>query len=386
MAADTSDHWIYLDNNATTRPLPEVLDVMQRHFADSFANPGSRHAAGRAARKVLEASRESIAQILGATPEELIFTSGGTESINLAIRGLVGTTPGTIALPHGEHPATLEACRALQRRGWKLHFLDIDGEGRLIDEQFPQLPWEDLQLVTVILAHNETGVIQDLGPLAALCQQHRVPLHVDAVQAAGKIPVDIHALGVDAMSIGAHKFNGPRGIGGLLIKAERRLNPLIFGGHQEAERRPGTEPVALIAGMAAALEAFHADPTSRFELLQQLRDRLQAGLRERCPPVIVNGSQQHRLPNTLNIAFPGLGGDPLLIALDLEGIACSLGSACASGSSEPAPVLVAMNCPDEVLDCSIRFSVGVGNTEAEMDDAVGRIAGVVNRMRDNCSS
>ncbi len=378
-AASTSP--IYLDHNATTQPSPEVIEVMSSHFADSFANPGSRHAPGGAARKVLERSRESIAGILGADPREVIFTSGGTESINLAIRGLIGATPGTIALTAGEHPATMETCRDLQRLGWTLHELDVDSQGRMIPEQFATLPWADLQLVTVILAHNETGVVQDLRPLAEMCREHRVPLHTDAVQAVGKIPVDFHSLDVTALSIGAHKFYGPRGIGALLLREGRRLRPWIFGGHQEAERRPGTEPVALIAGMAKALEMFQAEQSARIDTLSRLRDRLQRGLEEQCPPVVVNGSLEHRLPNTLNIAFPGLEGDPLLISLDLEGIACSLGSTCASGSSEPAAALVAMNCPQEVLDCSVRFSVGITNDEAEIDEAVRRISRVVNRLR-----
>lgn len=382
MSAVRESSNIYLDNNATTRPLPEVIELVARHLEKSFANPGSRHADGRVARKVLEESRETIASILGASPEEVIFTSGGTESINLALRGLIGSQPGTIALTAGEHPATLETCQDLARSGWKLHYLEVDSQGRLLHDQFEVLPWAELKLITLILAHNETGVIQDLQPISELCREHQVPLHTDAVQAAGKIPVGFHDLGVSALSIGAHKFHGPRGIGALLLKNGLKLQKkLLYGGHQEAERRPGTEPVALIAGMAEALKIFHAEQKTRTARLKTLRDRLERGVCEACPPVLINGSREHRLPNTSNLAFPGLDGDPLLIALDLEGISCSLGSTCASGSSEPAAALVAMNCPQEVLNCSVRFSVGLTNTEAEIDEAIRRISRVVNRLR-----
>jgi cysteine desulfurase len=356
---------------------------MARHYRDSFANPGSRHAAGRRARQVLEAARESLAQILGARPEEVVFTSGGTESINMALFGLAGlTAPGTIALTAGEHPATLESCQALARRGWKLHFLNVDAHGRLLPEQYADLPWDDLKLVTVILAHNETGVIQDLASLAGLCEARGVPLHVDAVQAVGKIPVDFHSLQATAVSLGAHKFHGPRGTGALLLRQGQRLAPLQFGGHQEAERRPGTEAVPLIAGMARALELWQADRHSRTAHVEQLRDRLEAGLRAGCPPVIVNGGGAPRLPNTLNLSFPGLDGEALLVALDLAGIGCSLGSTCASGSAEPAPALVAMGCPPEVSRSAVRFSVGLENSPAEIEEALERIIPIVARLRD----
>ncbi len=374
---------IYLDNNATTRPFPEVIEAMARHFGESYGNPGSRHAAGRQARKVLEDARESIAAILGADPGEVIFTSGGTESTNLAIFGSTQTTPGMVALTAGEHPATIESCRRLESQGWKLHTLNVDSDGLLVPAQYESLPWTELKLVTVILAHNETGVIQDVQPLAERCREHGIPFHIDAVQAIGKIPVHFHELGVSALSLGAHKFHGPRGVGALLLRDGVQLAPVLFGGHQEAGRRPGTEPVALIVGMARALEIWHADQSNRIRKLTELRDRLEEGLQQTCSRVVVNGSPRHRLPNTLNIAFPGLDGEALLVALELEGIACSLGSTCASGSAEPAPALVAMNCPAEVYTSSVRFSVGMENTVEQIDEAVRRIAGIVQRLRES---
>uniref|UniRef100_A0A7C2JYY8 Cysteine desulfurase n=1 Tax=Schlesneria paludicola TaxID=360056 RepID=A0A7C2JYY8_9PLAN len=377
-----------LDANATTRPLPEVVDTVAKHLRDLWGNPGSRHALGRAARRVLEASRESIAAILGAEPDEVLFTSGGTEANNTAVFGLVRGNGGTIVLSPAEHPATLEACRVLMRRGFALHRLPVDSQGRLVlDEHTGQKPtgcnpWaSDTRLAAIILAHNETGVIQDVAPLVERCREHNVPLHLDAVQAVGKIPVDFHALGATTLSFGAHKFHGPRGIGGLLIRKGTRLTPLLYGGHQEQDRRAGTEAVPLIAGMAKALELWHADRDRRTQHLTTLRDRLQGALTERCAPVVVNSGEARRLPNTLSIAFPGLDGEALLVALDLAGVCCSLGSTCASGSTEPAPILVAMGAGSDVYRSSVRLSVSAANTLAEIDAAVERIAEVVSRLR-----
>ena len=380
---------IYLDNNATTRPLPEVVECMTGHWRESFANPGSRHAAGRRARQVLEAARESIAALLGAHPDEVIFTSGGTESNNMAILGLTSGPPGAIALTAGEHPAVIETCRFLEARGWKLSILPVDEEG-LVRVPLPALekggktPAADeslVRLVTLILAHNETGVVQNVRPIAAECAARSIPFHVDAVQAVGKVPINFHDLGVTSLALDAHKFYGPRGIGALLLKRGVKLAPSAFGGHQESGRRPGTEVVPLIAGMAKALEMFHAEQERRVPHTRALRDQLEQRLAALCPPVVLNGSREKRLPNTLNAAFPGADGEALLVALDLAGIACSLGSTCASGSAEPAPVLLAMNRPKEVWHSSVRFSVGIENTPEEIDRAADVIAAIVNRLR-----
>lgn len=378
---------IFLDHNATTRPLPEVREAMDRCWRDAYANPGSRHAEGRAARRALETARESIAAILGARPEEVIFTSGGTEAANLAILGLaefVSTsepTPPAFAVTAGEHPATGETCRKLEQRGWQRHVLPVDAGGMLSTTDLGDVPWSQTRLVSVILAHNETGVIQDLAPLAARCAAREIPLHVDAVQAVGKIPVDFHQMGATALSLGAHKFYGPRGIGALLLRKGARLAPQLFGGHQEAARRPGTEPVALVVGMATALELWHAHQSTRTNRVRALRDRLESRLLSECAPAVVHGARSPRLPNTINIAFPGLDGEALLVALDLAGIACSLGSTCASGSAEPAPALLAMGVPRDVALSSVRFSLGFENTLDEIDEASARIARVVGDLR-----
>jgi len=372
---------IDLDANATTRPLPEVVETVARCLSDFPGNPGSRHALGRKARQVLESSRESIAAILGAAPDELIFTSGGTEANNLAIAGLARGSSRTLLLSPGEHPSNLEACRNLSQKNWTTQFFPADSQGRILIDSGSLRNGPDTGLATVILAHNETGVIQNVAPLSALCRQHGVPLHLDGVQAVGKIPVNFHELNAASLSFGAHKFHGPRGIGGLLLRRGVKCAPLMHGGHQEGERRPGTEPVALIAGMAKALEFWRQDEERRTQHLTELRDRLQRQLTELAGPVVVHAAGAPRLPNTLNIAFPGVDGEALLVALDLAGICCSLGSTCASGSMEPAPILLAMGVPAEIAKASVRFSLSLFNTPDEIDDATQRIAAVVARLR-----
>ena len=372
---------IYLDNNATTRIWPEVAEVMAEAWQTAFANPGSQHSFGRDARPVLENSRESIANSLGADPSEVIFTSGGTESINAAIYGLTLGRKGTIALTAGEHPATTAACERARQNGMKLVHMPVDGNGLLSEDAYADLPWDDLKLVCVIIAHNETGVIQNLTRLAELCEQHRVPLLLDAVQAVGKIPINFRQLKATALAFGAHKFHGPRGVGGLLLRRGVQLPPFLDGGHQEAGRRAGTEAVPLIAGMARALDCFTSEAEARMQTMSQMRDSLQEQLRQSCDPIVVHGEHAARLANTLSVAFPGADGEAMLVSLDLEGIACSLGSTCASGSAEPAPALLAMGCEPDVCKSSVRFSLSYQNTQDEINEAAKRIAAVVNRIR-----
>lgn len=372
---------IYLDHNATTPPSSEVLAEVSRVMRDCFGNPGSRHHIGRKARQILEQSRESITQILGAQPTELVFTSGGTEANNLAIQGLTQGQPGTIVLSPGEHPSSLEVCR-MRRQGWRLHELPVDSAGRLIINELPT----DTRLVTVILAHNETGVIQETHGLAEICRERGIPLHLDAVQAVGKIPVNFRDLGATTLSFGAHKFQGPRGVGGLLIREGVKFASLMHGGHQETERRPGTEPVALVAGMALALKAWLANVDDWTARVRQLRDDFQRKLCEACSPAVVNGADALRLPNTLNISFPGVDGEALLVALDLAGIASSLGTTCASGSSEPAPILVAMGLSSDLYRSAVRFSLSHLNSPEELEIAAERITRVVGSLRKSQSA
>ena len=379
--ADASVNPVYLDNNATTVIDARAVERMQQCWTTGFANPGSQHSFGRAARTILEDSRESIASILNADASEVIFTSGGTESINAAVYGFTYGRRGTVGMTAGEHPATGEACQIAMNSGWQHVTLTVDSRGCLDDECLDQLPWTDLKLVCVILAHNETGVIQDVQRLGSLCLQHRVPLLLDAVQAVGKIPVDFQALGATALAFGAHKFHGPRGVGGLLLRRGVKLPSFLVGGHQESGRRAGTEAVPLIAGMARALEVWQAESAERDSNVRALRDRLQNGLQQRCPSSVVHGLQAHRLANTLSIAFPGVAGEALLVNLHLAGIACSLGSTCASGSVEPAKSLLAMGVAPDVCKSSVRFSLSYQNTASEIDWAIDRIATLVSRLQ-----
>ncbi len=375
---------IYLDNNATTQPLPEVIETVARHSFESYGNPSSRHSLGRKARQVLENSREQIAQILGATPGELLFTSGGTEANNLAVFGLTTGTPATIAMSPGEHPSNREACRVRQQQGWRLETLAVDGSGRF-DPTAPswnELNWNDVRLAAVILAHNETGVIQSLPPFMSRAAEFGFPVHLDGVQAVGKIPINFRELSATTLSFGAHKFHGPRGIGGLLIREDARLSTdFAVGGLQESGRRAGTEPVALAAGMAKAIELWHQSRTGTSERMIQLRDRLEQQLEALAGPTVVNGGSAPRLPNTLNVSFPGVDGEALLVALDLEGVCCSLGSACASGSIEPTPILVAMGLSPDLYRSALRLTLSRLTSQDEIDEAARRIAGVVKYLR-----
>lgn len=371
---------IYLDNNATTAIHPDVLPVVLETSQSAFANPGSQHGFGRTARNVLENSRDQIASMLGAHSSELIFTSGGTESLNAAVYGFTLGQKGSVAYTAGEHPAMLAACEKARQAGLKSCIIEVDPEGRILNDRLPDLPWSELKLVAVILAHNETGVIQDLKPLASLCQQHRVPLLVDAVQAVGKIPLNFRELGATALAFGAHKFHGPRGVGGLLLRRGVALPPFLEGGHQESGRRAGTEAVPLIAGMAKALQLFHDDADLIIQMTLERRDALQAHLTEKFPSAIVHARNADRLHNTLNIAFPGIHAEALLVNLDLAGIACSLGTTCASGSAEATPALLAMGCDEETARSSIRFSLSRFTTDVEIAAAGETIVRVLRSM------
>lgn len=373
---------VYLDSNATTPADPRVLQAVCEASLNAGANPGSPHSEGRAARRVLEDSRELIAGLLDADPGELIFTSGGTESINLAVRGLCSGRQGHIALTAGEHPAVRESCLAMQSAGCQLTTLDVDGQGRLRTETLPQAIGSDTILACLLLAHNETGVIQDIRQLASHCQEQQVPLLLDAVPAVGRIPVSFRKTGAAALAFGAHKFHGPRGIGGLLLREDIQIPSMLRGGHQERGRRAGTEPVPLIAGMAEAMRLAISEMEDRTAHLKALRDRLQEGLQAASAPVVIHGQQAQRLPNTLSIGFPGVPGDALLVNLHMEGVSCSLGSACASGSAEPAPALLAMGIAPDLCRSSVRFSLNYQNTAEEIERVIPIVARIVSQLRE----
>jgi cysteine desulfurase len=378
---------IYLDHNATTPLDPAVLEAMAPYFL-AGGNPESRHAFGRSARRAWELARETAAQILGAEPAEVIFTSGGTEANNLAIFGLAGaeTSPGHIVSNPIEHPAIGEPVARLEAAGFVVDRVPIHHDGLADAALMAEALRENTRFATLMLANNETGAIQPVAELAGLAAARGIPVHTDAVQAVGRIPVHFRNLGVTTLTASAHKFHGPAGIGLLLARRGVKLGSRLFGGGQQQGRRPGTIPVPLVVGLATALQKWHEQSVARLTRWTNLRDRLEAGLiaalgRDR---VVRNGplGDEHRLPQTLNLGFPGLDGDALLIQLDLAGIAVSLGAACASGSTRPSPTLMSMHVPDDRLRSSVRFSLGATTTEAEIDEAIRRITDVVKRVSD----
>ncbi len=370
---------IYLDNNATTPLLPAVGDAMRPYLTEVFGNPASAHAVGRRARRALEDARESVAAHLDAHPDEVLFTSGATEANNLALFGLSGEPPAHLLASPVEHPSVAEPLRRLAESGFALDYLPVDAGGRAPAGALSGALRSDTRLVAVMLANHETGAVQPVRALTELLND-RALFHCDAVQAAGKIDVSFHALGVDTLTISAHKFHGPQGVGALLVRRGVKLRPRTWGGHQQHGRRPGTEPVALAVGLACALDHACRDRNDRLAQVRRLRERFLDQLRTNVAPVVVNGPDDG-IPHTINVSFPGLKADLLLMNLDLAGVACSTGSACSSGSLLPSPVLQAMGVPDAVLRSAMRFSLSPLLTPEEIDEATRRIAVVVARLR-----
>lgn len=389
---------IYLDNNATTPILPEVADAMSRLHAAEYANPASQHRAGRRARQVLEEAREGIGRLLGANldspqPDLVLFTSGGTEANNLAILGLARRTgqpienastqsPPHLIISSIEHPSVVGPAESLKQQHFDLDRLAVSNDGVVQVDQLAGLLRPQTRLVSVMLGNNETGVLQPVEQLAPICAAASVPLHTDAIQVVGKLPVNFRALGVTALSASAHKFHGPVGIGVLLVRHGTPLAPLMQGGFQQSGLRPGTESVALAVGMHTALSIWHREWSSRAQRMTGLRDAFENALLSDCPELVIHGSNVPRLPHTSNFAFPGLDRQALMMALDLAGVACSTGSACASGSSEPSPTLLAMGCSKSLVEGSLRFSLGASTTQAEVTEAARRILRVYKDLRD----
>ena len=384
---------IYLDHNATTPTRPEVIETMARAWREGYANPASQHRPGQRALRLLEDTREEVAAILGADtsrkPDRLIFTSGGTEANNLAIFGMArhrvgagdGKRPGHIIVSAIEHASVLESAMQWIEEGWRVDTFSADRDGVVRADRLIELLTPETCLVSVMLGNHETGVLQPVGQLAAICRNAGVPLHTDAVQVAGKLPIDFRGLGVAALTVAAHKFQGPLGIGALLLRHDTPVSPLLFGGHQQHDLRPGTESVALALGMLTALRLWQTEQEAHVQRLTALRQRFEQGLAAGYPELFVHGANAKRLPQTSNLAFPGLDGQILLVALDSVGVACSVGSACASGSTELSPTLLAMGVPSPIVASSLRFSFGATTTMAEIDEAIGRILEVVGSLR-----
>jgi cysteine desulfurase len=388
---------IYLDHNATTPLLPEVAEAMQACYAAPLLNPASQHSFGRQARQTLEDARERIAVLLGANTsgreaDSVIFTSGGTEANNLAVRGLLHSASGEgllsgpgdnahLILSAVEHPSIYRLAEHLAGRGWQVDQLGVDARGVIRVGRLPELLRPTTRLVCAILGQNETGVLEPVPELAAICRERGVPLHTDAAQVAGKLPVDFRALGAATMTVAAHKFHGPLGIGALVVRHGVQLAPQLFGGFQQAGLRPGTESVALVVGMLRALELWHAERDDRAARLARLRDEFEQTICQGWPAALVLGAAAPRLPHTANIAFVELDRQALFMSLDQAGVACSTGSACASGSSEPSPALLAMGCDEAVAGSALRFSLGATTTRAEVLLATRRILAVCNGLR-----
>jgi cysteine desulfurase len=377
---------IYLDHNATAPMPPEVAQAMQRAHRDAPGNPASSHAAGRHARKLLEDARAQIAEMLGAQSsgpqaDRVIFTSGGTEANNLAILGFSGEAPGQMVISAIEHPSVTGPAAELEQRGWQVDRLPVTRSGVIELHRLDALISPETRLVSIMLANNETGVLQPVDEVVAICRAQGVPVHTDAVQGVGKLPVDFRQLGVQAMTVSAHKLHGPVGIGALVIGSDLPLRPRLHGGHQQAGVRPGTESVALAVGMREALSLWRQESSERATRMTELRDRFEGQLKGQIPDVVVHGQSVDRLPSTSCVSFPGLDRQMLLIALDQAGVACSTGSACASGSTEPSPTLVAMGLEKGLLDSALRFSFGAGTTAVEVDRAIEQIGRICDRFR-----
>ncbi|MGA7219901.1 MAG: cysteine desulfurase family protein [Candidatus Sulfotelmatobacter sp.] len=373
---------IYLDNNATTPLLPEVFDAMRPYFGDYFGNASSIHHHGQQTRAAVERARESVAKLLGCRASEIIFTSGGTEGDNLAVAGSTNAGDHVIASSI-EHHAVLHACKHLEEIGCELTFLPVDGRGLVNPDDVRRALRPETKLISIMMANNETGVLQPVEEIGRIAAEADVYFHTDAVQAAGKVPIDIKKIGCDALSISGHKMHAPQGVGALFIRKGTQLRPLFYGGRHERSRRAGTENVPGIVGLGKAAElATQTLDRGEDEKMSRLRDRLQRGILAQVEESGVNGDGAPRVPNTTNIYFDHIEGESMVIALDLKGLAVSTGAACSSGALEPSHVLTAMGLRPDRTRASLRFSLGKQNTEEDIDIALALVPETVARLRE----
>jgi cysteine desulfurase len=376
---------VYFDHNATTPVDPSVVEVMTRVLREDFGNPSSIHHFGQRAKGVLDDARTAVADLLKAEVSEVVFTSGGTESDNFAIRGVAEALEVTgrrhLIASAIEHEAVLTTFKALARRGWTTTLLPVDATGIVRPDALEAALTDQTALVSVMHANNEIGTVQPVADLARLAHARGALFHTDAVQSVAKIPVDVRALGADLLSLSAHKFNGPKGAGALWIKRGTRVTAILTGGKHERNRRAGTENVAAIAGLGAAAALAGGKLATEAARLSALRNRLENEILAGVPQTAVNGARDARVPNTTNISFEGVEAESLLIALDLEGVAVSTGSACSSGTLEPSHVLRAMGFPAHRTQNSIRLSLGAGNSDEQVDYVVGKLPKIVEKLR-----
>jgi cysteine desulfurase len=375
---------VYLDNNATTRVAPEVLEAMLPFFKDNYGNASSIHTFGGSMKKHIDKAREQAASLINAEPHEIIFTSCGTESDNAAIRTIMESAPGKnhIITTRVEHPAVLTTADFLEKKGYRVTRLPVDKEGLLDPGELEKELTDETAIVTIMWANNETGVIFPIEEIAEIVKSRGAIFHTDAVQAAGKIPIDLSRTPVDMLSISGHKLHAPKGIGVLYVRRGTPFAPFMLGGHQESGRRAGTENVPYIAGLGRAAELAAENMHNEIIQLKALRDRLENELLKKCPDSRRNGHPQRRLPNTTNISFEYIEGESILLMLDREGVAASSGSACTSGSLEPSHVMRAMGVPFTAAHGSIRFSLSRYNTREEIDYVIEKLPPIITRLRE----
>ncbi len=383
---------VYLDYNATTPVDPAVLDAMLPYFSANFANASSIHTPGQRARNAVETAREQVAALIGANPKEIIFTSGGTESDNHAIFGIINNAAapsfagarhdaGHIITTAIEHEAVLNACQAAEKRGAQVTYLPVDENGRINPATLKSAIRPETVLITVMHANNELGTVQRLEEIGEIAKAADIYFHTDAVQSIGKIPVNVNSLAVDLLSLSGHKIYAPKGIGAIYIRSGIHLQQLLYGGHHQRGARPGTENVAGIVGLGAAAEIANKSLAEDAKRVSKLRDHLEKTILQQVPDARANAAGAPRTPNTTNIVFPGVEGEALLISLDLKGLACSTGAACSSGAVEPSHVLTAIGLSPEDARASLRFSLGRHTTPAEIDFALQVIPAAVNQLR-----
>ena len=374
---------IYFDNNATTKVAEQVLEEMRPFFSELYGNPSSMHTFGGQVGRKIRSAREQVADLLSCDPSEITFTSGGTESDNAAINGTLAALPHKrkIITTRVEHPAVLTVCRELENQGYTVVELPVDKDGILDLAQLAEQIDYNTALVTIMYANNETGVISPIDKIAELAADREVIFHTDAVQAIGKIPLNLSKSNIDLLSLSGHKLHGPKGIGVLYVRKGTRLSPYMLGGHQEADRRAGTENVPGIVGLGKACQLAAQNIEQENNRVKDLRDKLEKAILKKCPDSQLNGDKENRLPNTTNISFEYIEGEAILLMLDKYGICASSGSACTSGSLEPSHVLRAMGVPFTAAHGSIRFSLSRYNTEEEVDYTIEKIPQIVKQLR-----
>jgi len=375
---------VYMDHNATSPVLSEVLDAMMPYFRSSYGNPSSAHGLGREAREAVDRARERVAALLNAKTDEIIFTGGGSESDNLALKGYIDALTGDshhVITSAVEHHAVINTADRLEELGHEVDYIGVDEGGNLDIGELEETIGENTKIASFMYANNETGVIFDIPRISSILKENDIIFHTDAVQAAGKIPIDVKRDGIDLLSISGHKMGAPKGIGVLYVKKGIRLTPLVHGGHHEFSLRAGTENVPSIVGMGMAAEISKRRLEKQSSRLGALRDRLESGIIETIPDVSINGRGANRIPNTTNISFHYIEGEGLLLSLDLDGIAVSSGSACTSGELKVSHVLSAMHIDAVIAQGSIRFSLGPESTDDDIDCVLSKLPPIVERLR-----